>query len=243
MHEFERASRGRNGIEFLGRFHNRIIQESYKLVPRVVRRFANSTREVACGKRAVNDGEDEVVAGRTDNGQLKLEGGWNCIGACVGRFGYYLDVSNQDHHPASDLDQPVGWSRGGHAECRGNLALDKHFYHRPIFSRCLRYVKHALYSHIRALRHIRFSLTTETGKAIASAIVGSRLDYCNSLLAGTSVSNLASLQLVQNTLASIVVVAQKSCFDLITPVLSELHWLPVCHRINFKIATITHRVL
>ena len=26
-------------------------------------------------------------------------------------------------------------------------------------------------------------------------------------------------------------------------VLSELHWLPVRHRINFKIATITHRVL
>ena len=25
--------------------------------------------------------------------------------------------------------------------------------------------------------------------------------------------------------------------------LSELHWLSVCHRINFKIATITHRVL
>ena len=74
---------------------------------------------------------------------------------------------------------------------------------------------------------------------IASAIVGSRLDYCNSLLTGTSVSNLARLQLVQNTLACIV--AQKSHFEHITPV--ELHCLPVCHRINFKIATITHRVL
>ena len=43
--------------------------------------------------------------------------------------------------------------------------------------------------------------TTEAAKTIASALVGSRLDYCNSLLAGTSVSNLARLQLVQNTLA------------------------------------------
>ena len=99
----------------------------------------------------------------------------------------------------------------------------------------------ASYFHIRALRHIRSSLTTEAAKTIASAIVGSRLDYCNSLLAGTSVSNLTRLQLVQNTLARVV--AQKSRFDHITPVLSELHWLPVCHRINFKIATITHRVL
>ena len=78
-------------------------------------------------------------------------------------------------------------------------------------------------------------------KTIASAIVGSRLDYCNSLLAGTSVSNLARLQLVQNTLARVV--ARKSRFDHITPVLSGLHWLPICHRINFKIATITYRVL
>ena len=42
-----------------------------------------------------------------------------------------------------------------------------------------------------------------TCKTIAAAIVGSRLDYCNSLLAGTSVSNLARLQLVQNTLARV----------------------------------------
>ena len=54
-------------------------------------------------------------------------------------------------------------------------------------------------------------------------------------------SNLARLQLVQNTLSCVV--AQKSRFDHITPVLSELHWLPICQRINFKIATITYRVL
>ena len=66
----------------------------------------------------------------------------------------------------------------------------------------------ACYFHIRALRHIRASLTTEASKTIAAAIVGSRLDFCNSLLAGTSVSNLARLQRVQNTLARVV--AQKT---------------------------------
>ena len=65
----------------------------------------------------------------------------------------------------------------------------------------------ACYFHIRALRHIRTSLTTEASKTIAAAIVGSRLDFCNSLLAGTSVSNLTRLQRVQNTLARVV--AQK----------------------------------
>ena len=99
----------------------------------------------------------------------------------------------------------------------------------------------ACYFHIRALRHIRASLTTEASKTIAAAIVGSRLDFCNSLLAGTSVSNLARLQRVQNTLARVV--AQKPRFCHITPVLSDLHWLPVRHRISFKIATVTYRVL
>ena len=99
----------------------------------------------------------------------------------------------------------------------------------------------ACYFHIRALRHIRASLTSEASKTIAAAIVGSRLDFCNSLLAGTSVSNLARLQRVQNTLARVV--AQKPRFCHITHVLSDLHWLQVRHRISFEIATVTYRVL
>ena len=99
----------------------------------------------------------------------------------------------------------------------------------------------ASYFHIRALRHIRSSLTTDACKTIAAAIVESRLDYCNSLLAGTSVSNLSRLQLVQNTLARVVTGKYRFC--RITPVLSDLHWLPVGHRINFKIVTITLKVL
>ena len=99
----------------------------------------------------------------------------------------------------------------------------------------------ACYFHIRALRHIWASLTTEASKTIAAAIVGSRLDFCNSLLAGTSFSSLARLQRVQNILARVV--AQKPRFCHITPVLSDLHWFPVRHRISFKIATVTYRVL
>ena len=99
----------------------------------------------------------------------------------------------------------------------------------------------ACYFHICALRHIRAPLTVEASKTIAAAIVGSRLDFCNSLLAGTSVLNLTRLQRVQNTLAQVV--TQKPWFCHITTFLSDLHWLPVRHRISFKIATVTFRVL
>ena len=109
--------------------------------------------------------------------------------------------------------------------------LGVHLDSRMSFDRQVSETCKASYFHIRALRHIRPSLTTEACKTIAAAIVGSRLDYCNSLLAGTSVSNLARLQLVQNTLARFV--TEKSRFCQITPVLSELHWLPVSPQNKF----------
>ena len=56
-----------------------------------------------------------------------------------------------------------------------------------------------------------------------------------------SIFNLSHLQRVQNTLARVV--AQKPRFCHITSVLSDLHWLPVRHRISFKIAMVTFRVL
>ena len=64
---------------------------------------------------------------------------------------------------------------------------------------------------------LRASLTTEASRTIAAAIVGSRLDFCNSLLAGSSVSNLTRLQRVQNTLARVVALKPRFCH--ITPVL------------------------
>ena len=52
--------------------------------------------------------------------------------------------------------------------------------------------------HLRALRHIRSSLTQDVANMMASSIVGSRIDYCNSLLIGISEQNLDRLQQVQS---------------------------------------------
>ena len=64
---------------------------------------------------------------------------------------------------------------------------------------------------------------TEAPKTIAAAIVDSRLHFCNSLLAGTSALNLHA-----SSLSRIPYADQNS----------DLHWLPVRHRISFKLATI-----
>ena len=95
--------------------------------------------------------------------------------------------------------------------------------------------------HIKALRHIRPLLNKSIANSVACSIVATRLDYCNALLYGTSKTNLDKLQRIQNTLARVVAGTRKR--DHITPVLKDLHWLPVEQRINYKIAVITHKVL
>jgi len=60
---------------------------------------------------------------------------------------------------------------------------------------------------------------------MACSVIGSRIDYCNSLLAGISEQDLDRLQRVQNKATRIVCNASRhmpSC-DL----LHSLHWLPV----------------
>jgi len=47
-------------------------------------------------------------------------------------------------------------------------------------------------------------LDLDTAKMIAHGIVSARLDYCNSLLSGTSGGNFDRLQVVQNALARTV---------------------------------------
>ena len=91
--------------------------------------------------------------------------------------------------------------------------------------------------YIRALLHVRRGLTFESAKMIALGLVTSRLDYCNSLLYGTSNANIGSCQRVQYDLARVVLQAAWNSSS--KPLLKHLHWLSVQHRIIFKIALVT----
>ena len=58
--------------------------------------------------------------------------------------------------------------------------------------------------HLAALRHIRPVMSDDVAKTVGCSIVGSKLDYCNALLYGTSAKNIAKLQRTQNNLARVV---------------------------------------
>ena len=93
-------------------------------------------------------------------------------------------------------------------------------------------IKSANY-HLRNIGKIRKFLNTDTTKSAIVSLVTSRLDYCNGLLCGITDELLCRLQKVQNNAARVVSGSKK--YDHITPVLKDLHWLPIRKRIEFKI--------
>ena len=90
--------------------------------------------------------------------------------------------------------------------------------------------------------YIRKYLSATTTELMVHMFVSSKLDYCNALLYyGLPAYTIKKLQHVQNAAARLVTLTTKH--DHITPVLFNLHWLPVNQRIIFKILLITYKVL
>jgi len=84
--------------------------------------------------------------------------------------------------------------------------------------------------HCRDLRRIRSSLDFGTARIIATALVNSKLDYCNSLYYRLPSSQINQLQVIQNSLARAVTKTPRFCH--ISPVLQSLHWLKIEHRLE-----------
>ena len=89
------------------------------------------------------------------------------------------------------------------------------------------------------MRKCRTQKDTET---LVHALVTSKLDNCNSLLAELPQYLLDRVQRVQNAAAHFFSCTRK--YDRITPVLKELHWrLPVKQWLIFKMLLFTYKAL
>lgn len=115
--------------------------------------------------------------------------------------------------------------------------FDEHMTLQPHVTSCVKSCNWQL----RKVGQIRKFLNQESAERLIHAFISSRLDNGNSLLFGLPDYQIGRLQRVHNTAARILTRSGK--YDHITPVLYKLHWLPVKHRIEFKILTLTYRCL
>lgn len=78
-------------------------------------------------------------------------------------------------------------------------------------------------------------------EVLVNALVTSYIAYCNVILASMPSKLIHQLQLIQNS-AALIVMHSKST-EHVTPLLIQLHRLPVSKRINFKIVLLTFEAL
>ena len=95
--------------------------------------------------------------------------------------------------------------------------------------------------HLNNIKRVSKFLSKDSLVTLIHAFITNRLDYCNSLLYGLPTSELAKLQRVHNAAARLVSNTHK--FNHISPVLCQLHWLPVKFRVDFKILLLTFKAL
>jgi len=88
------------------------------------------------------------------------------------------------------------------------------------------------------LRQIRRLLERSITASLVAAPILSRLDYCNTLLAGLPRTTTAPLQRVINAAARLVFNLRPR--DPVLPALTELHWLPVESRVQYKLCLLAH---
>jgi len=95
--------------------------------------------------------------------------------------------------------------------------------------------------HLRRVAKIREYLSKDSTAALVHAFVTCRLDNGKALLYGLPNYLLQPLQSVQNFAA--LVDSRKSRYARTSPILRELHWLPVENRIIFKILLLVYKPL
>ena len=94
------------------------------------------------------------------------------------------------------------------------------------------------YFELRRSTSIRRFLTSTATATLVSAFVLSRIDYCNSLLFGSTHDVTTHLQRIQNYAARVILRLPKS--PSITIHLKSRHWLPVKVRSTYKIACLCY---
>ena len=93
--------------------------------------------------------------------------------------------------------------------------------------------------HFCRLRQLRVSVVCRsTMQRLVSALILSRLDYCNAVLAGLPSTTLYPLRRVRNS--AVLLVAGLGPRNHVTEQMKKLYWVPIKYRTNFKLCLMMH---
>ena len=94
---------------------------------------------------------------------------------------------------------------------------------------------------LKNLSHLRSYFNRSNFETLIHAFITSKLDYCNSLFTSLPATTIQLLKSIQNYSARLIL--HRGLYSHATPLLFELHWLPVEDRITFKTLLITYKVV
>ncbi len=92
---------------------------------------------------------------------------------------------------------------------------------------------------LQNIRKIRPFLTQNAAQLLVQALVISRLDYCNAVVAGLPSCTITPVQMIHNAAARLVFSEPKRAH--VTPLFVSLQWLPVAAHIKFKTLMLVYR--
>ena len=101
------------------------------------------------------------------------------------------------------------------------------------------HVRQTCFLELRKIAYVRPFLSENATKTLVTALVTSKLDYCNSLYFSMTEDRFERLQKIQNYAARLI--KQIPRRQHITPVLKDLHWLPVKARVEYKCAVFAYQ--
>ena len=104
------------------------------------------------------------------------------------------------------------------------------------------HITRTCFYHLRHLRVIRRLLTVDTAHSLVRALVHSRLDYCNGVLAGMHQYQYDRLQSVLRAAARLVLRLPKWA-SVSEAMRTKLHWLPYPERVEFKLCSTIYKCL
>ena len=94
------------------------------------------------------------------------------------------------------------------------------------------------------IKSCRRALSRTASVTLINSLIVTRLDYCNSLLAGCSNHLVDKLQCVLNSAARVIFGGDRRGREHVTPFLRDrLHWLRARERITFKLCLLVYKAL